>query len=127
MVALGLTAARLLDPDAYIICSSVMKTHNAALVTLSLKNMVLGAPLANSSKETKRWSDKRKYHVGIRVMQGNMMLTAQKMRPFWGAAVIAIAIRLRSVERRCATDRTQRQHPGDYYWFPTHDHSPCAD
>jgi uncharacterized protein (DUF362 family) len=81
-------AARLLDPDAYIICCSVMKTHNAAMVTLSLKNMVLGAPLASPSGEKPRWSDKRKYHVGVRVMQGNMMLTAQKMKPFFGAAVI---------------------------------------
>ena len=81
-------AARLLDPDAYIISSSVLKTHNAALVTLSVKNMVLGAPLSAAPKETPRWSDKRKFHVGIRMMQCNMMLTAQKLRPFWGAAVI---------------------------------------
>jgi uncharacterized protein (DUF362 family) len=81
-------AARLLDPDAYVICCAVMKTHNAALVTLTVKNMVLGAPLSSAPKETPRWSDKRKYHVGIRMMQGNMMLTAQKMKPFWGAGVI---------------------------------------
>jgi uncharacterized protein (DUF362 family) len=81
-------AARLMDPDAYTICCAVMKTHNAALATLTVKNMVLGAPLASAPKETPRWSDKRKYHVGIRVMQGNMMLTARKMRPYWGAAVI---------------------------------------
>ena len=81
-------AARLQDPDAYIICSSVMKTHNAQLATLSVKNMVLGAPLSAAPKVTPRWSDKRKYHVGIRMMQVNMMLTAQKLKPFWGAAVI---------------------------------------
>jgi uncharacterized protein (DUF362 family) len=81
-------AARLLDPDAYIICSAVMKTHNAQVATLSVKNMVLGAPLSAPPKERPRWSDKRKYHVGMRMMQVNMMLTAQKMKPFWGAAVI---------------------------------------
>lgn len=81
-------AARLLDPEAYIICCSVMKTHNAQLVTLSVKNMVLGAPLSAPPKETTRWSDKRKYHVGMRMMQVNMMLTAQKLKPAWGAAVI---------------------------------------
>jgi len=81
-------AARLLDPDAYVICAAVMKTHNAQLATLSVKNMVLGAPLSAAPKETPRWSDKRKYHVGIRMMQVNMMLTAQKLKPFWGAAVI---------------------------------------
>lgn len=81
-------AARLLDPDAYIISSSILKTHNAAIATMSVKNMVLGAPLCSAPKETPRWSDKRKYHVGVRMMQGNMMLTAQKLRPFWGASVI---------------------------------------
>ena len=81
-------AARLLDPDAYIICASILKTHNAQVATMSVKNMVLGAPLAAPPKVTPRWSDKRKYHVGMRMMQVNMMLTARKLRPFWGAAVI---------------------------------------
>jgi len=80
-------AARLFDPDAYIICCAVLKTHNAAVASLSVKNMVLGAPLHNAPGES-RWSDKRKYHVGVRQMQYNMLLTAQKMRPFWGATVI---------------------------------------
>jgi uncharacterized protein (DUF362 family) len=81
-------AARLLDPSAYIICSSVMKTHNAQVATMSVKNMVMGAPLAAPPKVTPRWSDKRKFHVGVRMMQVNMMLTARKLRPFWGAAVV---------------------------------------
>jgi uncharacterized protein (DUF362 family) len=81
-------AARLLDPSAYIICSSVMKTHNAQVATMSVKNMVLGAPLSAPPKVTPRWSDKRKFHVGMRMMQVNMMLTARKLRPYWGAAVI---------------------------------------
>ncbi len=80
-------AARLLDPDAYVICCAVMKTHNAAVASLSVKNMVLGAPLHNGPGES-RWSDKRKYHVGVRQMQYNMLLTAQRMRPHWGATVI---------------------------------------
>jgi uncharacterized protein (DUF362 family) len=81
-------AARLFDPDAYIICAAVMKTHYAQMATLSIKNMVLGAPLSTPPKETPVWSDKRKYHVGIRMMQVNMMLTAQKLKPYWGATVI---------------------------------------
>ncbi len=81
-------AGRLFDPDAYIICSAILKTHNAALVTLSVKNMVLGAPLMSAPGETPFWNDKRKYHVGVRVMQGNMMLTAQKLLPNFGVAVI---------------------------------------
>jgi uncharacterized protein (DUF362 family) len=80
--------ARLLDPDAYVICCSVMKTHNAQVATLSIKNMVLGAALSSPPRTTPRWSDKRKYHVGVRMMQVNMMLTAEKLRPNFGAAVI---------------------------------------
>lgn len=81
-------AARLFDPEAFIICSAILKTHNAAVATLSVKNMVLGAPLHNAPKETPRWNDKRKYHAGLRQMHYNMMLTAQKMAPFWGVTVI---------------------------------------
>ena len=81
-------AARLLDPDAYVICATAMKTHNAVVATLSVKNMTLGAPLRSGPKESARWSDKRRYHVGIRQMHYNIMLTAQRMRPSWGAAVI---------------------------------------
>ena len=81
-------AKRLLDPDAYVICSTQMKTHNAVVATLSVKNMALGAPLHSSSKETTRWSDKRRYHVGIRQMHYNILLTAQRMKPYWGATVI---------------------------------------
>lgn len=80
-------AARLFDPDAFIICCAVLKTHNAAVASLSVKNMTLGAPL-HSPPGDGHWSDKRKYHVGVRQMQYNMLLTAQKMRPFWGATVI---------------------------------------
>jgi uncharacterized protein (DUF362 family) len=80
-------AARLLDADAYVICATQMKTHNAVVATLSVKNMALGAPLHNPRGE-RHWSDKRRYHVGIRQMHYNIMLTAQRLRSFWGAAVI---------------------------------------
>jgi uncharacterized protein (DUF362 family) len=80
-------AARLLDPDAYVICCSMLKTHNTIVATMSVKNMVLGAPLRSNPGETK-WNDKRKYHVGIRQTHYNMLLTAQKLQPHWGAAVI---------------------------------------
>lgn len=81
-------ASRLLDPDAYIICSAILKTHNVTVATLSVKNMTLGAPLHNSRKETKRWNDKRHYHGGVRQTHFDMLLTAQRMRPFWGVTVI---------------------------------------
>lgn len=80
-------AARLVDPDAFVIGSAMLKTHNAVVATLSVKNMVLGAPLHNAPGEA-RWSDKRKYHAGVRANHYNMLLTAQKLQPNWGVAVI---------------------------------------
>jgi uncharacterized protein (DUF362 family) len=81
-------AARLLDPDAFVICSAMLKTHNVTVCTLSVKNMTLGAPLHNAPKEAKHWNDKRKYHAGVRNTNYNMMVTAQKMAPCWGATLI---------------------------------------
>jgi uncharacterized protein (DUF362 family) len=80
-------AARLLDPDAYVIGSAMLKTHNTVVATMSVKNMVLGAPLRSAAGEP-AWNDKRKYHVGVRQTHYNMLLTAQKLQPHWGAALI---------------------------------------
>ena len=81
-------AARLFDPDAFVFCSAILKTHNAMVVTLSVKNMVVGAPLHSVRGVTPRWHDKRMYHVGVRQSHYNMMVTAQRMQPHWGATVI---------------------------------------
>ena len=81
-------AARLMDPEAFVFCSAILKTHNTVVATLSVKNMVLGAPIHNAPKETPRWNDKRKYHNGVRQTHYNMFLTAQAMKPFWGATLI---------------------------------------
>ncbi len=80
-------AARLFDPDAFVISSAMLKTHNSVVATLSIKNMVLGAPLHNAPGES-RWSDKRKMHAGVRQMNVNMLRTAQRLQPNWGAALI---------------------------------------
>lgn len=81
-------AARLFDPDTYIICSAILKTHNTVVATLSLKNMCLGAPLHNARSETTRWNDKRLYHGGVRQTHVGITMTAQRLQPFWGAAVL---------------------------------------
>lgn len=81
-------AARLLDPEAFIICAAVLKTHNTVIATLSLKNMALGAPLHSARRDTRRWNDKRVYHGGVRQTHVDIALTAQRLQPFWGAAVI---------------------------------------
>ncbi len=81
-------AARLLDPDAFILCSAMLKTHNVVVSTLSVKNMALGAPLRSAPKETPNWNDKRKYHGGVRQTHYDILLTAQRLAPFWGATLI---------------------------------------
>src|SRR5690606_14160967 len=35
----------ILSPDSYVISCARMKTHNLAVVTLSLKNIIFGAPV----------------------------------------------------------------------------------
>ena len=50
--------------------------------------MVLGAPLHSVPGENPKWNDKRKYHAGLRQTNYNMLLTAQRMQPHWGVAVI---------------------------------------
>jgi len=80
--------ARLMDPDAFVICAAAMKTHNTVVATLSVKNMALGAPLHSAPGVKPEWNDKRVTHNGLRQTHYNIFLTAQAMKPFWGATVI---------------------------------------
>jgi uncharacterized protein (DUF362 family) len=79
-------AARLLDPEAFVISSAVLKTHNTVIASLSIKNMVLGAPLHQPNAETTHWNEKRKFHVGLRQTHYNMLVTAQRLN--FGASLI---------------------------------------
>jgi len=81
-------AGRLFDPDAFILGSAILKAHDNVVVTLSVKNLVMSAPLHQSRKEKKEWHHKYAYHAGYRQIQMNIGLTARRMRPFWGATVI---------------------------------------
>jgi uncharacterized protein (DUF362 family) len=72
-------AARFFDPDAFIIGMAMLKSHNYAVITGSVKNMVLGAPAR---------TDKVLYHAGFHLVHYNMVVTAQAMQPYWGLAVI---------------------------------------
>jgi uncharacterized protein (DUF362 family) len=49
--------------------------------------MVLGSPLHSVPGEL-FWSDKRKFHVGVRQTHYNMLVTAQKLKTNWGVALI---------------------------------------
>jgi uncharacterized protein (DUF362 family) len=81
-------AARLFDPDAFIIGSAILKAHDAVVATLAVKNMVMAAPLHSTRKHSEKFHDKTRYHCGFRQMHFNLLLTAKKMRPFWGVTVI---------------------------------------
>ena len=80
-------AARLVDPDALIISSAMLKTHNAVVATMTVKNMVIGTPLHSAPDET-LWHDKHKYHAGPHQMNYNMAISAARERPCWGVALI---------------------------------------
>lgn len=81
-------AARLVDPDAFVLCSAILKTHNTVVATLSIKNMALGAPLRSAPKERPNWNDKRKFHGGVRQSHIDIMMAAQRLVPTWGATLI---------------------------------------
>jgi uncharacterized protein (DUF362 family) len=83
-------AARMLDPDAFLISSAVMKTHNMVVATMTIKNVVLGAPLTPPPGEKRPWgeSDKRKFHVGIRQGNYNMYLATRRMMGNWGLGIV---------------------------------------
>jgi uncharacterized protein (DUF362 family) len=82
--------ARFVDPDAFFISAAVLKTHNMVVATMSVKNMVMGAPLAPAlGNSNYADSEKRKFHVGIRSGNYNMFLAAQRMLPVnWGVGVV---------------------------------------
>ena len=65
----------LLDDDSYIISPAVLKTHDAVVVTLSLKNIVMGAPLIADKNY------KSMVHQGVKGTNYNLFLLAHKLRP----------------------------------------------
>jgi uncharacterized protein (DUF362 family) len=80
-------AARLFDPDAFIVCCAIPKTHETAIATMTVKNMAMGAPL-RSPDNNPRWSDKSKLHEGLHQTHYNWTLAAVRLQPFWGAGVV---------------------------------------
>jgi uncharacterized protein (DUF362 family) len=57
-------AARLLDPDAYIISAAMLKTHDNVVATATVKNMAMGAPLRGVAQgQNRAWSDKSLMHA----------------------------------------------------------------
>jgi uncharacterized protein (DUF362 family) len=88
-----LTAARIaqrnVDPDAFIVCAAIPKTHESMIMTAAVKNMVMGSPLRSSRKESAAWSDKRKIHVrGYQQHNYNIYMVAERLAPHWNLAVL---------------------------------------
>ena len=81
-------AARLLDPEAFVLSACMPKTHNTVVATLSVKNMVFGSPIRSAPGETPMWTEKRKLHVGYAGTHYNMIRVAQRISPNWGATLI---------------------------------------
>lgn len=70
-----------LDPDLYIISAAKMKTHDRALTTLSLKNVLLAAPL-NDYKNNDKWKTHMDYHYSREaLLHFNMFHLAQEIYP----------------------------------------------
>lgn len=78
----------LLDPDSYIVSVARMKTHDRVVATLSLKNIVLGAPLKDkgfswsSSRKPGTVNDKPIAHGGgFRGLNYNLFVLSDKLHP----------------------------------------------
>jgi uncharacterized protein (DUF362 family) len=88
----------LLDPDSYVVSVARMKTHSVVGASLSLKNIVFGAPVKDpgftlysedihfspKAKESKPGtrSDKRPIHgSGFHAVNYNMAILAQRLHP----------------------------------------------
>jgi uncharacterized protein (DUF362 family) len=73
-------SATCLNPDVYIISAAQMKTHNYVLVTLSLKNLLLGCPIKDD-----KGNDKGLFHTAPPALNDlchfNMFHIAQEVFP----------------------------------------------
>ena len=73
-----------LEPDLYIISAAKMKTHDRVVATLSLKNVLLGAPL-NDYKKNDKWLTHSEYTFSRKaVLHYNMFHLAQEIYPDLG-------------------------------------------
>jgi uncharacterized protein (DUF362 family) len=81
-------SSALLDPNSYVISVARMKTHDRVVATLSLKNIILGAPIKDLGF---RWGRDRKagtqndkpivHGSGFRGLNYNLFALAQRMAP----------------------------------------------
>ncbi|MGB2865876.1 MAG: DUF362 domain-containing protein [Sedimentisphaerales bacterium] len=73
-----------LDPDMYIISAAKMKTHDRVVTTLSLKNILLGAPLNDYKTNDKRIMHNEYTFSRKSLLNYNMFHLAQEIYPDLG-------------------------------------------
>jgi len=73
-----------LDPDVYIISAAKMKTHDRVVTTLSLKNVLLGAPLSDGKGNDKGLTHTANNFTREAVLHYNMFHLAQEIYPDLG-------------------------------------------
>ena len=73
-----------LDPDLYIISAAKMKTHDRVVTTLSLKNILLGAPLNDYKTNDKRLMHNEYTFSRKSLLNYNMFHLAQEIYPDLG-------------------------------------------
>jgi uncharacterized protein (DUF362 family) len=73
--------SKYLEPDLYLISAARMKTHNIVLVTLSLKNILLGAPLNDYKKNDKSLMHTNPNTTANDICHFNMFHIAQEIFP----------------------------------------------
>lgn len=77
----------LLDPNNFIISSAVMKTHDRVVATLSLKNIVFGAPIKDEGFRWRRGKEGAKndkpiaHGGGIKGVNYNLFAMAPRLHP----------------------------------------------
>jgi uncharacterized protein (DUF362 family) len=82
------TSSLILDPDTYVISAAKLKTHDRVLATLSLKNIVFGAPIKDlgyswgKNRKAGTKNDKSIGHgSGIRAVNYNTFSMAKLLHP----------------------------------------------
>ena len=73
-----------LDPDVYIISAAKMKTHDRVVTTLSLKNVLVGAPLNDYKTNDKRLMHAEYTFSRKSLLNYNMFHLAQEIYPDLG-------------------------------------------
>lgn len=74
-----------LDPDVYVISAAKMKTHDRALTTLSLKNVIMGSPAVSGRDNNKQKMHQTQTETAASILHFNMFqLATQGIYPDLG-------------------------------------------